>query len=200
MVKRSQTQMQYVVIFYNVLEAFFAIFFGVLSQSIALISFGLISVIETISNFIMVRRLRKVLQKKSAPIGMTLNKPMISMAIISFFGGSWVLIQSLKVLILNTPPLRSMAAIIVAFGSLVLMPALTFWFYHNDDSPKSKMKTGFYDIRFYMLISVSLIFCLCLNYFFGYWKADPIFSLFISAFLYKKSFDCVISKGEGDGM
>ncbi len=197
MFKRSQTQMQYLVIFYNVLEVFFAIFFGMLSQSIALLSFGLISVIETISNFIIVRRLHKVLQKKSPSIGMTLNKPMISIAIVSFFGGSWVLIQSLKVLILKTPPLRSMAGIIVAFCSLALTPALTFWFYHSKDSPKSKIKTGFYDIRFYMLISVSLIFSLCLNYFFGYWRADPIFSLFISAFLYKKSFDCVISKGEG---
>ncbi len=197
MFKRSQAQIQYIIVFYNILEAFLAIFFGISTQSIALISFGLISVIETISNFIMVKRLHKALREKSASIGMTLNKPMLFVAIVSFFGGSGVLIQSLQVLILKTPPLRSMAGIIVAFCSLALMPALTFWFYHHYDSSKTRIKMGFYNIGAYMLISVGLIISLCLNYFFGYWKADPIFALFISAFLYKKSFDCVISKGEG---
>ncbi len=196
MINKSKSQIQYIVVFYNILEGVFATIFGVVAQSIALIGFGFMSLIETVSNFITVRRLHKALREKSFILGTTLNKPILSVAIVSFFGGSWVLIQSLKILILKTPPLRSLVGIIIALCSLALVPALTYWFYHNQDSTKTTIKMGFYNLWVYMFITVGLLFGLCLNYFFGFWKADPIFGLIISGFLYKKSFDSIISKEE----
>jgi divalent metal cation (Fe/Co/Zn/Cd) transporter len=194
MFKRTKSQIQYIIILYNIIETIFAILFGVLSQSVALLSFGLMSMIETIGDFIIVRRLHKALKETPSSIGMTLNKPVISVAIISFLGGSWVLIQSLKVLILKTPPLRSFVGILIAICSLALMPVLTYWSYHQD-SPGTTMRTGFYNLWVYILISIGLLVGLCLNYFFGFWKADPIMALVICGFLYKKSFDSIIKSG-----
>jgi len=43
---------------------------------------------------------------------------------------------------------------------------------------------------------LGLLSGLCLNYFFGFWKADPFVGLIVSGFLYKKSFDNIINKWE----
>jgi divalent metal cation (Fe/Co/Zn/Cd) transporter len=191
----NTSRFQYIAIFYNLVEALFAISFGLLAQSIALTGFGMDSATESLNDFIVVQRLNKLIGK-SLPLT-ALGKPIVPVAILSFIFGSYVLIQALKVLILQTVPLPSLPGVMIAICSLIFMPVLAYWNYHKNHSTKTACKMGIKDIWAYMLLSLGLLLGMSLNYCFGFWQVDPLVGLITSGFLYKKSLDSIIGGGHG---
>jgi divalent metal cation (Fe/Co/Zn/Cd) transporter len=188
---------QHIVILYNLVEAFFAISFGLLAQSAALTGFGMDSVAESLDNFIVIRRLKK-LRRESVTVATSVKqKPIVPVAILSFIFGSYVLIQSLKVLILQTVPLPSLPGVIIAICSLIFMPILAIGSYYKNHSVKIACQMGIKDIWAYMFLSLGLLIGLSLNYCFGFWWVDPLVGLMTSGFLYKKSLDSILGGGHG---
>jgi divalent metal cation (Fe/Co/Zn/Cd) transporter len=187
---------QYLAIVYNMVEAFFAILVGLLTRSIALTGFGLDSVVEAFDDFVLVRRIKKTLEAPGITVAKLKQKPIVLVVILSFVFGSYVLIQSIKVLLLKTVPTPSLPGMAIPFLSLIFMPLMAFVSYRRTYSFKKAVILGFKDIWAYLFLSLGLLVGLGLNYFYGFWQADPLVGLITVIFLYKKSLESILSPDE----
>jgi cation diffusion facilitator family transporter len=182
---RKGLLLEYITVGYNIVEAVVSIVFGHIANSIALIGFGLDSIVESLSGMVLIWRLRqhgKVSEEKEEEIEKRATK---FVAITFFLLGSYVLFESLKKLIEKEVPDPSLAGMIIAFISLIVMPVLAW----------QKLQVG-KEIHSQALIadsketlaccflSAALLLGLGSNYAFGFWQADPIAGLIIVVFLF----------------
>jgi divalent metal cation (Fe/Co/Zn/Cd) transporter len=187
---RRALGLEYFTVVYNALEAGLALFFGHLAGSIALVGFGLDSIVESLSGFILIWRLRKhgkVSQEEEERVE---KKALKFVAVTFFVLGIYILFQSIRKLALREMPDPSLPGIVIALVSLVVMPVLSV----------AKRKTG-EEIRSGALIadsretlacsflSLALLFGLGLNYLFGWWFADAIAGIFIVLFLFHEGME-----------
>jgi divalent metal cation (Fe/Co/Zn/Cd) transporter len=191
----KMVRIQAIVIAYNLIEAFVAILCGWLAHSIALTGFGLDSLVESFGDFVLLRRTKMVGNTTDSLRTALKGKPHIFSAILSFVFGSYVLIQSLEILLSQAAPAPSLFGIIIAISSLVFMPLLAFWSYHKQLPDRIALKMSLKDIWAYMLLSLGLLFGLSLNYYFGFWLADPMIGLITVGFLYKKCLESLLGGG-----
>jgi cation diffusion facilitator family transporter len=181
---RRALSLEYFTVVYNALEAALSIFFGYLAGSIALVGFGLDSVVESLSGLVLIWRLRKHGKISTEEEERVEKKAMKFVAVTFFVLGLYILIQSLRKLALKEMPDPSLPGILIALVSLVVMPLLSV----------AKRRTG-EEIRSGALIadsketlacsflSFALLMGLGLNYLFGWWFADAIAGIFIVLFL-----------------
>jgi divalent metal cation (Fe/Co/Zn/Cd) transporter len=189
---------QYISIFYNLIEAFFAILFGMLAQSIALTGFGLNSVAELVGNYFLARQLKQSAADPETMVTKIKQKPMVLSAVLSFIFGSYVLVQSIKLLILRMHPEPSLPGIVIAIFSLFFLPLQAFWSYRQGGySFKIAFKMGVKDIWAYMFLSLGLLLGLALNFSYGIWQADPWVGLITAVYLYKKSLESLLGGKNG---
>jgi divalent metal cation (Fe/Co/Zn/Cd) transporter len=183
---------QVIIVVYNLLEAFFAILCGWQAHSTALTGFGLDSMAESFGDLVLFRRIKMSGNSPERLMFAIKQKPFVFNAIFSFIFGSYILIQSIKVLILQVAPAPSLFGIIIAIGSLIFMPLLAFWSYHKHFSARIALKMSIKDIWAYMLLSFGLLLGLSANYYFGFWLADPMIGLVTVGFLYKKCLESLL--------
>ncbi len=179
--------LEYFTVGYNVVEAVVAIVFGQIAGSIALIGFGLDSVVESLSGMILIWRLRqhgKISEEREEAIEKKATK---FVALTFFILGLYVLFQSMKKLFAKEIADPSLPGILIAVASLGVMPVLAW----------QKMKIG-KQIQSQALIadsketlacfflSAALLLGLGSNYVFGFWQADPIVGLIVVAFLFRE--------------
>ena len=191
---------QYIAIVYNMVEAFFAILFGLLTRSIALTGFGLDSVVESCCNFVLVRRLKHSAKDPGITVAKIKQKPIVLVAILSFIFGSYVLVQSIKILLIKMAPTPSLPGIAISIFSLIFMPLMAFLSYIRNHSLKKTVLLGLKDIWAYMSLSLGLLVGLGLNYFYGFWQADPVVGLITVIFLYKKSLESILGPGDASDL
>ncbi len=180
-------RLEYFTVGYNILETVAALVLGGIASSIALIGFGLDSIVESLSGLVLIWRLSK---------GRTLSKEHEEkieeraqkfVAVTFFVLGSYVLVESVLTLWEGNPPETSLGGIILAILSLIIMPLLG----------KAKMKIGRQlNSRALMadaketfacaFLSVALLLGLAANYFWGFWQADPIAGFVIVYYLFKE--------------
>ena len=187
---RRALGLEYFTVVYNALEAGLSLFFGTLAGSIALVGFGLDSIVESLSGFILIWRLRKhgkVSQEEEERVE---KKALKFVAVTFFVLGLYILFQSIRKLALREMPDPSLPGIVIALVSLVVMPVLSV----------AKRKTG-EEIRSGALIadsretlacsflSVALLAGLGLNYLFGWWFADAIAGIFSVLFLFHEGME-----------
>ena len=187
---RRALRLEYFTVFYNGIEAALSIFFGYLAGSIALVGFGLDSVVESLSGLVLIWRLRQHGKVSSDEEERVEKKAMKFVAVTFFVLGLYILVQSIRKLVLKEMPDPSLPGIFIALASLVVMPALSV----------AKRKTG-EQIRSGALIadaketlacsfiSVALLMGLGLNYLFGWWYADAIAGIFIVLFLFHEGLE-----------
>jgi divalent metal cation (Fe/Co/Zn/Cd) transporter len=183
---------QYVAIVYNVVEAFFAILFGLLTRSIALTGFGLDSVAESIGDFVLVRRMQQLAGDPETTVVKLKQKPIVLVAILSFIFGSYILVQSIKAFLLKTVPIPSLLGMAIPILSLIFLPLLAFLSYRKSHSLEKAIILALRDIWAYMFLSLGLLIGLGLNYHYGFWQADPVVGLITVIFLYKKSLESIL--------
>ena len=180
-------RLEYFTVGYNILEAVAALLLGGIASSIALIGFGLDSIVESLSGGVLIWRLSK---------GKTLPKELEEkieeraqkfVAVTFFVLGGYVLVESVLALVDGKPPEESIGGIILAILSLIIMPLLG----------KAKMKVG-RELNSRALIadaketfacaflSIALLLGLAANYFWGFWQADPLAGLVIVYYLFKE--------------
>lgn len=180
-------RLEYFTVSYNFLEAIVAILFGSIASSIALIGFGMDSIVETLSGFVLIWRLNQHQDLTEEEEERIEKKAMKFVAITFFILGTYVLIQSVLKLIDGTPPDPSLPGIILAFVSIIIMPLLAY----------QKIKVGkqidsgalVADAKETVacaFLSVALLLGLGLNYLFGLWQADPIVGFIIVFFLFRE--------------
>ncbi len=180
-------RLEYFTVGYNFLEAAASLIFGGIAASIALIGFGLDSIVESLSGIILIWRLSKGMHLEKEQEEKIERRATRFVAITFFILGIYVFIQAIRTLVNNEPPEESLPGIIIAILSLIIMPILA----------KAKINVG-KQINSKALIadaketlacsylSAALLLGLGANYLFGFWRADPIASLIIVYYLFKE--------------
>ncbi|MDP3147837.1 MAG: cation transporter [Ignavibacteria bacterium] len=180
-------RIEYFNVSYNILEAMAALLLGGIASSVALIGFGLDSIVESLSGLALIWRLTKgttLAKDEEEKIEVRAQK---FVAVTFFILGVYVLVQSVLTLLDGNPPKESLGGIILAILSLIIMPLLG----------KAKMKVG-KELNSRALIadaketfacaflSIALLLGLAANYFWGFWQADPLAGFVIVYYLIKE--------------
>lgn len=170
---------------YNLLEAVVSLISGVLAGSIALIGFGLDSLIEVTSAAALVWRLRadSDIERREHAERRTLK--IVAICFFALLG--WIAYDSIEALWTGEAPQESVPGIILAFTSLIVMPLLA--------RAKRRVATAIEsgaleadarqtDLCFYL--SAILLAGLGLNAAFGWWWADPVAGLAMTPIVFKE--------------
>ena len=179
--------LEYFNVAYNILEAVASIIFGIIAGSIALIGFGLDSIVESLSGGVLIWRLRQH-GRISEEAEERLDKRATRFVAITFFIlGLYILFESIKKLVLAEIPEPSLGGIIIAVASIVVMPFFVWQKYKTGKAINSRALVA--DSRETLacaFLSVALLLGLGANYLFGFWQADPIVGLIIVIFLFRE--------------
>jgi cation diffusion facilitator family transporter len=184
---RKGLRLEYFTVGYNVLEAIVSIVFGSIAGSIALIGFGLDSIVESLSGLVLIWRLRKH-GKISKEAEERIEKRATRFVAITFFIlGLYVLFESIKKLVLVEIPEPSLPGIIIAMVSLIIMPLLTWQKYKTGKQINSRaLVADSKETLACTFLSLALLLGLGANYLFGFWQADPVVGLVIVAYLFRE--------------
>lgn len=183
-------RLEYFTVGYNILEAIASIVFGSIAGSIALIGFGLDSIIESLSGLVLIWRLRQHGEISEAAEERIEKRAIKFVAITFFILGSYVLFESVMKLVIAEIPEPSLPGIIIATLSIIIMPILTWQKYKTGKQINSRALVA--DSRETLacfFLSVALLLGLGANYLFGFWQADPIVGLIIVAFLFREGWE-----------
>ncbi len=178
-------RLEYFTIGWNLLEAFVSIAAGLIAGSIALIGFGIDSLIETTSGAILLWRLWEG-EKAEKREQMALKLVGWSLLLLAAYVG----IEAAKSLASREESERSWLGIIIAALSLIVMPLLA--------RAKRKVAAGINskaliadskqtDICAYL--SAILLGGLVLNALFGWWWADPLAGLMMVPIIAKEGLE-----------
>lgn len=189
LVKRG-LYLEYINVTYNILEAVAAIIFGGLSNSIALIGFGLDSIVESLSGLVLIWRLRQH-GKISPELEEKIERRATRFVAITFFIlGAYIAYESIDKLISSEIPEPSLPGIIIAIVSLIAMPFMAWLKYRTGKQINSRaLVADSKETIACAFLSVALLLGLGLNYLFGFWQADPIVGILIVIFLFREGWE-----------
>jgi divalent metal cation (Fe/Co/Zn/Cd) transporter len=168
--------LEHLTITWNLVEGLVAVGAGVFSGSIALLGFGIDSFIETSSGAVLLWRLRAEHRGGDAE---RLERTALKWVGASFLLlAAYVAFDSIKALLTREAPERSIAGIIIAVLSLVVMP----WLAHQKLKMAGQLNSAALraDSRQTSLcayLSAILLAGLLLNALLGWWWADPVAAL-----------------------
>ena len=169
-----------------VAEAAVAITAGLVAASIALVGFGLDSVIELISATIVIWQLRGEIS------GQDRQTRAIRLIGVTFFAlAVYLTIDSIRDLATHTQPRQSIPGLAVTAAALIVMPALAI----------AKRRTGralgnrtlvadSAETAFCAFTSAAALLGVGLNAWLGWWWADPAAALVIAALAVKEGIEC----------
>jgi divalent metal cation (Fe/Co/Zn/Cd) transporter len=168
-------RLEYLTIAWNSLEAVVSIIAGMIAGSIALVGFGLDSVIETSSGAALLWRLRHA-NERNAEARERAERISLRIVGISFLLlAAYVGYEAARDLWTRQAPEHSIPGIVIAALSLVVMPLLAQAKRHTArllNSSALKADSRQTDLCAYL--SAILLGGLLLNFLFGWWWADPV--------------------------
>jgi len=181
MVRRGR-RLEYLTIGWNTLEAVFAIGAGLLAGSVALVGFGVDSVIESSSGAILLWRLRE--GERGA------QRERLALKLV---GGSFLVLAAYVAcdaalsLVRREPPEASYVGIAIAVLSLILMPILARAKRRVAADLNSRaMQADSRQTDLCAYLSAILLAGLALNALFGLWWADPAAGLLMTPIIAKE--------------
>ncbi len=187
---RKGLRLEYFTVGYNSIEAVASLAFGLAAHSIALVGFGLDSIVESLSGLILIWRLRqhgKIPKEKEKEIE---DKAMKFVAISFFILGAYVLFESIQKLILREIPHPSLPGIVIAIASMIIMPILSVKKYSiGKEIESNALVADSKETLACSFLSVALLLGLGSHYFIGFWQADPIVGLIIVVYLLREGWE-----------
>lgn len=196
---RRGLHLEYFTVGYNVLEAAAAIVFGGMAGSIALVGFGLDSIVESLSGAVLIWRLRQHGKLSKEAEARVERRAVRFVALTFFILGLYILFESVSKLVGAEAPEPSLPGMIIAAVSLAVMLPLTWQKHRTGKVIGSRALLA--DARETLacaFLSVALLLGLGANYLFGFWQADPIVGLIIVAFLFREGWSGWRESGEED--
>lgn len=168
---------------YNLVEGVVSVVVGIATNSSALLGFGLDSFIESLSGSVMIWRFGK---KRSDEDEERVEQVAQKLVAYTFFIlGAYVLFDASKQLLTHQEPEKSLFGIVIALLSLLIMPALTLAKYRTGKQLKSKsLIADSKQTLACVIMSVTLLLGVGLNYLFGFWWADPLAGIAIAILLF----------------
>ena len=192
-VVRTGRNLEIVTIGWNILEAVIAVFAGVVSGSIALVGFGLDSVIEVSSGVALLWRLSldADIQRRERIEAVSLK--IVGITFLALAG--YVAVDSLGSLWRREPPSPSYIGIGLATLSLVVMPVLARAKRRVASKINSRaLEADSRQTDICAYLSAILLGGLILNAAFGLWWADPVAALVMVPIIAKEGVEAL--KGE----
>jgi divalent metal cation (Fe/Co/Zn/Cd) transporter len=184
---RKALNLAYFTIAYNVAECALSLIAGAMAGSIALVGFGLDSLVESLSGGVMIYRFARH-ETMSAAEEERLERRAVKIVGYTFFIlAAYVLYESLEKLLFQEAPAPSQLGIGIALASIVIMPFIFSLKYQTGKAlgSASLMADAKQTLACAML-SVALLIGLGLNYWLGIWQADPVIGLVIVALLIRE--------------
>ncbi len=182
---RHGRRLEYFTLGWNMVEAGVAIGAGWLAGSIALVGFGVDSLIESFSGAILLWRLASPAHDES--------REQLALRLVGasfFLLAAYVCFGAIKSLLAAEPPKASVPGIVLAALSLIVMPLLARAkrkVAANLSSHALKADSRQTDICAYL--SAILLGGLALNALFGWWWADPIAALIMVPIIAREGFE-----------
>jgi divalent metal cation (Fe/Co/Zn/Cd) transporter len=184
--RRRSFALEYATMAWMVAEATVAITAGLLASSIALVGFGLDSVIELLSAAIVIWQLR------GEVAGQDRETRAVRLIGVTFFAlAIYLSAQSIRDLAVQARPGQSVPGLAITAAALIVMPVLAL----------AKRRTGralgnrtlvadSAETAFCAFTSAAAILGLGLNAWLGWWWADPAAALAIAALAVKEGIEC----------
>ena len=174
-VRRGQ-RLTWATIAYNSIEAVLSIGAGLLAGSVALVGFGFDSVIELSSSVAGLWRLRS--DSSPAARARADRHALRAIGVCFLLLAAYVLVDALRTLVTSKHPEESVLGIVIAVGSLVVMPLLA----RAKRRVASKLRSSALtaearQTQICMYLSAILLGGLVLNAAVGWWWADPAAAL-----------------------
>ena len=198
MVARGR-RLEYFTIAWNGLEAAVALVSGLLAGSIALVGFGLDSVIETISAGILLWRLRAEDHPLQRERTERTARRLVGICFLAL--AVYVAVESLRALWTKAQPERSIPGILIALAAVVVMPLLG----RAKRRVAVQMGSGALhaDSRqadFCAYLSAILLAGLLLHMVLGWWWADPVAALVMTPIIAREGVQGLRGQGCDDGV
>ncbi len=172
---------------YNLAECLLSLLAGYLAGSIALVGFGLDSLLECLSGGVMIWRFQPRPGRSPAAEARLEGQAVKIIGCLFFTLAAYILYESAAKLIFTESPAPSLLGIFIALASALVMPVLYLAKFRTGESLGSASLRA--DSRQSLacgLLSVALLIGLGLNYLYGLWQADPLIGLLIVFFLVKE--------------
>ena len=169
-------RLEYLTIAWNAFEAAVALISGLVAGSVALIGFGLDSVIETTSALVLLWRLRSdgtpELRERSERVAHRLVGACFLLL------ATYVALQSIRALWIHERAERSIAGILIAIAAVIVMPLLARAKRRVAVELRSRaLHSDSRQADFCAYLSAILLAGLLLSAVFGWWWADPVAAL-----------------------
>jgi divalent metal cation (Fe/Co/Zn/Cd) transporter len=173
---RQGILLSYATIGYNSLEAIGSLIAGLLSGSVALVGFGIDSVIEVIASLAAQWRLRTDANLSRRSDSEVLTLRIVGWCFVAL--AAYVVVDSVKSLYLAEEPDRSWFGLLVLALSAIVMPALA-WAKRRVAirMESSALEAEARQTSLCAYLSVIALGGVALNAFFGWWWADPAAAL-----------------------
>jgi len=188
MTQRSAS-FEYLIIIYNLIEAYIAIVFAIIAGSIGLLAFGIESMAEAALGLILIVRYNMDgagLKEEDTARRNRITKRWAGF--IFFIPGTFLLFEPIRRWIFHDLPKPTLAGLIIALISMMITPLFTaLRFKSSADGPTPAQNLR--GVVFYILLPFMLLVGLGLNFYFGYWQADLISAMIIALFLFKRGYD-----------
>ncbi|MBZ5645981.1 MAG: cation transporter [Acidobacteriia bacterium] len=191
---RRGLRLEYVTVIWNSLEGLIAIGAGVVAGSIALVGFGLDSVIEVSSGGILLWRLRS--DRDEARRESTERRALKLVGVSFLLLAAYVAGEAVKTLWFKDAPERSPIGIALAAVSLVVMPLLARAKRRVASSISSRaLHADSRQTDLCAYLSAILLGGLVLNAALGWWWADPVAGLVMTPIIINEGREAL--RGEG---
>ena len=184
---RQGRRLEYFTVGWNLIEAAVALGAGFFAGSIALIGFGIDSLIETSSGAVLLWRLQEGEEGEKRE-RMALKLVGISLMALAVY----VAIDATKGLILKEPPEESLVGIILAAVSLIVMPLLA-WAKRKVAAKLNSqaLVADSHQTDICAYLSAILLVGLGVNALFGWWWADPVSALAMVPIIVKEGLEAL---------
>ncbi len=178
--------MEYLTIAWNAFEAAVALISGLLAGSIALLGFGLDSVIETISAGILLWRLRAEDDAERRERAELVARRLVGACFLLL--AAYIAIESVRALWIRATPECSIAGILIAVAAVVLMPLLGRAKRRVAASINSRaLHADSRQADFCAYLSAILLAGLLAHALLGWWWADPVAALFMTPIIAREA-------------
>ena len=187
---KKALRLEWFLISYNTLEAIASIFFGILAGSVALVGFGLDSIIEVACAGILIWRLSSHSNVEDEE--KREKKALFFVAVTFFLLAIYVGYESISKLLKHEASQESIAGIIIAFLSMIIMPSLGLAKRKIARQIESRaLEADAMETMLCAYLSVILLAGLGLNLLFGWWWADPVAGLGMIYFIVKEGLEAL---------
>jgi len=190
---RRGQRLEYFTIAWNSIEAIAALVSGFLAGSVALVGFGLDSVIEVISGTALLWRLHRDVDRKQREDAERIALRIVGVCFMAL--AAYITFDSLRSLLYRKAPEHSLTGIIVAVAALVVMPLLGRA--KRDVARQLSSEAMHSDAKqadFCLYLSAILLGGLLLNFWLGWWWADPLAALVMVPLIAKEGIDAFRGK------